>query len=66
MEEGDDGALELGASAGVDGRRRERLPDDGLADVGGDEEGNSGAEAVALLEKLVKLKKSWKDSIREY
>ncbi len=56
VEERDDGALELGASAGVDGRRRERLPDDGLADVGGDEEGNSRPEAVALLEELVKLK----------
>ena len=38
---------------GVDGGRAERLPDDGLADVGGDEEGDAGAEAVALLQQLV-------------
>ena len=56
MEEGDDGALELGAAAGVDSGRGERLPDDGLADVGRDEEGDAGAEAVALLQQLVKLK----------
>ena len=56
MEEGDDGALEFGAAAGVDCGRGERLPDDGLADVGRDEEGDAGAEAVALLQQLVKLK----------
>ena len=33
--------------------RREGLPDDGLADVGRDEERDAGAEAVALLEQLV-------------
>ncbi|KAJ6440062.1 tRNA isopentenyltransferase [Purpureocillium lavendulum] len=32
VEEGDDGALELGAAAGVDGGRGEGLPHDGLAD----------------------------------
>lgn len=53
MEERDDGALELGAAAGVDRGGRERLPDDGLADVGRDEERDAGAEAVALLEELV-------------
>ena len=46
---GDGGVLELG----VDGGRGEALPDDRLADVGGDEEGDAGAEAVALLEQLV-------------
>ncbi|KAI3482411.1 hypothetical protein L1887_54967 [Cichorium endivia] len=53
VEEGDEGALELGATAGVDGGGREGLPDDGLADVGGDEERDTGAETVALLEELV-------------
>ena len=53
VEEGDDGALELGAASRVDGGGREALPDDRLADVGGDEEGDSGAEAVALLQELV-------------
>ena len=38
MEEGDDGAFELGASAGVDGGGREGLPHDRLADVGRDEQ----------------------------
>ena len=37
----------------VDGRGRKRLPDDGLAHVGCNEEGNRRAEAVALLEQLV-------------
>ena len=53
VEEGDDGALELGAAPRVDRGGREALPDDGLADVGGDEERNSGSQAVALLQELV-------------
>ena len=53
VEERDDGALEFGAAAGVDGRGREGLPDDGLADVRGNEEGDAGPEAVALLEELI-------------
>lgn len=56
MEEGNDRSFELGSSAGVDGGRGERFPDDGLANVGGDEEGDSRAETVALLEELVKEK----------
>ena len=44
MEESDHGALELGAAASVDGGGGEGLPDDGLADVGGDKQGNSRAE----------------------
>lgn len=43
MEERDDGAFELGLMAGVDGCGGEGLPDDELADVGGDEEGNARA-----------------------
>ena len=39
VEESNDGALELCAAAGVDGRRGEGLPDDGLANVGGNEQG---------------------------
>ena len=53
VEQGDDGALELGAAARVDRRRTERLPHDRLANVGGDEERNARAEAVALLQQLV-------------
>ena len=57
VEERNDRALELGAAAGVDGGRRERLPDDRLADVGGDEQRNARAETVAFLKKLVKLER---------
>ena len=53
MEERDDGALELRAAARVDGRGREGLPDDALADVGRDEQRDAGAQAVALLQQLV-------------
>ena len=53
MEESNHGTLELGTTAGVDGGGAEGLPDDGLADVGGDEEGDPRAETVALLEELV-------------
>jgi hypothetical protein len=40
-------------SAGVDSGGREGLPDDGLADVGGNEQGDAGAQTVALLQQLV-------------
>lgn len=53
VDKGDDGTLELRTSASVDGGRRESLPDNRLADVGSDEERNTTAETVALLEKLV-------------
>lgn len=54
VEQGDQGTFEFGATAGVDGGGAEGLPDDGLADVGSDEEGDARAETVALLEELVK------------
>lgn len=53
VEEGNDSALELGAAPRVDRGGREALPDDGLTDISGDEEGDSGAETVALLQELV-------------
>lgn len=53
VEKGDDGTLELGATASVNGGGGESLPHDGLADVGGDEERDTRAEAVSLLEELV-------------
>jgi hypothetical protein len=53
VEEGDDGALELWSTARVDRRRRKGLPDDRLANVGGDEERNARAEAIASLEELI-------------
>jgi len=53
VEEGDDGSLELSATTGVNCRGAEGLPHDGLADVGGDEEGDSRSESVALAHDLV-------------
>lgn len=48
--ESDDSEL---TSASVDGSGAEGFPDDGFADVGGDEERDTRAQAVALLEQLV-------------
>ena len=53
VEESDDGTFELGATASVDGRGGEGLPDDRLANVGSDEQRDTAAETVALLEELV-------------
>ena len=53
VEEGDDGAFELHALARGDGGGREGPPDHVFADVGGDEQGDAGAQAVALLQELV-------------
>ncbi len=52
MEQGDDRPLKLGASRAADGVGAEGLPDDALADVGGDEEGYPRAQAVPLLQQL--------------
>lgn len=54
VEQSDNSTLELGATAGVDGRGGECLPDNRLANVGGNEQGDTAAETVALLEELVK------------
>jgi hypothetical protein len=53
VEQCDDGTFELGSTANVDGGRGKGLPDDGLADVGGDEQVDTGSEAVAFLEEFV-------------
>ena len=53
MEKRDDGTFELWPATGVDGGGRERLPDDGLADVGSDEEGDARSESVSFLEELI-------------
>ena len=53
MKQRDDDTLELGAAAGVDGRRRQRLPYGRLTDVSRDEEGYAGAETIAFLEQLI-------------
>lgn len=53
VEESDDSTLELGTTASVDGGGGEGLPNDALTNVGSNEEGDTRAETVALLEKLV-------------
>lgn len=53
VEQGDDGTLELGATTSVDGGGGEGLPDNGLANVGSDEERDTGAQTVALLEEFI-------------
>ena len=53
MEEGNESTFEFRSTTGVDGGGRERLPDDGLANVGSDEERDTGTETVTLLKKFV-------------
>lgn len=50
----DNGTLELRATTSVDSGRGESAPDNGLANVGRDEERDTAAKTVALLEELVK------------
>ena len=54
VEECNDCTFEFFSSACVDGGGGEGFPDNGFADVGGDEERYAGAETIALLEQLVK------------
>jgi hypothetical protein len=54
VDEADNGTLELGTTASVDSGRGESAPDNRLANVGRDEERDTAAETVALLEELVK------------
>ena len=53
VDKGNESTLELRTTTGVDGGGGEGLPHDGLADVGGNEERDTAAETVALLEELV-------------
>lgn len=53
VEERNDGALELWTTTGVDGGWRECLPDNGLANVGGNEKRDTTSKTVSLLEKLI-------------
>lgn len=53
VEEGNDGTLVLGTTASVDAGRGESLPHDGLADVGGNEQRDTAAKTVTLLQKLI-------------
>jgi hypothetical protein len=53
VEQGNDGTLELRATASVNGGGGERLPDNGLADVGSNEQRDTATKTVALLEELI-------------
>jgi hypothetical protein len=53
VEEHNNGAFEFRAAASVDGCKRESLPDDGFADVGSNEEGDTRAQAIAILQQLI-------------
>lgn len=54
MEESNNSTLKLRATAGVDGGGRKGLPDDGLANVGSNEQRDTATKSVTLLEKLIK------------
>ena len=47
MEQSDDSALKLGSPPSVDCGRAETLPNNVLADVGGNEQGDTRAETIA-------------------
>lgn len=53
VEEGNDCSLEFRSTASVDGGRGESLPDNGLADVGGNEKRDTASKTVSLLEELI-------------
>lgn len=53
MEESNDGTLKFGTTTGVDCGGGEGLPDNRLADVGGNEEGDATSKTVTLLEQFV-------------
>jgi hypothetical protein len=53
VEQGDNGTLELGTTASVDSGRGESLPDDRLANVGGNEQRDTAAQTVTLLQELI-------------
>lgn len=54
VEQRNDSSLKLWATSSVDGGGRERLPNNRLANVGGNEERDTASETVSLLEKLIK------------
>ena len=53
VEQRNDGTFKLGSTANVDGGRGKGLPDDGLADVGGNEQVDTGSETVTFLKEFV-------------
>ena len=53
VEQGDDGSLEFGSTSGIDRPRGKRLPHDGFANVGRDEQVDTGSETVTFGQEFV-------------
>merc|ERR1719323_1635359 len=53
MEEGNHCSLKLGSTSSVDSSWRECLPDNGLTNVCGNEEGNTRSKTISLLEQFI-------------
>lgn len=53
MEQSDNSTLKLRSATGVNGSGGERLPDNALANVGGDEERDTRSQTVTLLEEFI-------------
>jgi hypothetical protein len=56
VEESDDASFEFGSLISSNGDWGEAFPEDTLADIGGNEEGDTRSETVSLLEELIKHK----------
>jgi len=56
VEQGDDTSLKFSSLVSSNGDWREAFPEDALADVSGNEEGDTRSETVSLLEELIKHK----------
>lgn len=56
MEKRNDGTLKLSTATGVDSGRTEGLPDNGFANVGGNEERNTRSKSISLLKELIESK----------
>lgn len=53
MQQSNNGTFKLRTTASIDGGWGECLPDNGLADVGSDEQRDTAAESIALLQQLI-------------
>ena len=54
VEKSDDASLEFGSLVCSNGHRGEAFPEDALANVGGNEQGDTRSETISLLKELVK------------
>jgi hypothetical protein len=55
MYESDESAFVLSSTGSLDGSGRERLPDNGFANVGGNEKGDTRSETISCTSQWVKL-----------